>query len=141
MTLDGIQQRIRDRKTAFGNVKLFIERDDRALPEFVPTEVVATKHIPGSSETIVQHLGFLPSVAQFTVHVASRDDFAELLALIGNTRTLTMSDMATALDVPREYMLDEVYANIPNVRLIAITEPVSYDTGRRRCVVTFERGG
>ena len=136
--MSGIQTTIEQRQAGYGSVGLFFHRDGFTLPEFAPIEVVATKHIPGSNATYEQRLGFIPAQATFDVSTGSQADFRTLVELIGTRNTLTVNDMATALDVPREWILGESYAMIPNVKLVAITDPVSYIDGRVKCSAIFE---
>jgi hypothetical protein len=137
--MDGIQLRISQRETAFGPVRLFIQRDDQELPEFVPQPVRSARHVPGSGTMIVQHLGFIPAEAVFTVHCTDQADFRTLVSLMGTTATLRIADMATALDAPRTWLLGERYAEIPDVELVAITEAVSFISGRVKCEALFSR--
>lgn len=137
--MDGVQRRIAERQTAFGAVRIWIERDDHALAEMTPIPMRIERHVPGSMTVIVQHMGFVPARMTVPIHVASQEDFRALVAMIGTTQTLTIDSRATAQDAPREIVHGALYAKVPDVELVAIDEAASFITGRVRCLATFAR--
>jgi hypothetical protein len=103
--------------------------------------VLVQTHIPGTNETVVEHLGFHPAVVAWTLRFASTAEYEQLLELSMRMGTLRVLAGLQSLkgSAVTDHLLGRDYELLDEVLLLDIDDTPHLIGGQVTARVTFQR--
>lgn len=130
--------------SAFGlaEFRILWSGDNASMSGWERESYVASNHIPGSNRTDTFLLGHGPWQRSFTVLCETQSHYRNLQAMLHTEATLRvparMNDMDDA-DVAEVVYFGDVFAEIPDVTLLALSGPQKWVDGAVSVACTFQR--
>jgi hypothetical protein len=131
--------------SAFGEAEFRVlwDGNEASMPGWEREAFQSTAHIPGSSRSDTFLLGFGPYVRSFSVLCETQSHYRNLKAMQQTEATLRVPAAMNDLDEGTSEVVyfGNVYAEIPDVLLAAVSQPMKWTDGAVQCLATFQWEG